>query len=1725
MAKNVTSSREPSLLAGRGSAIVEYVVATSMALGALLVPMGADNHSVLQRLIEAIQREHAGYLYAASVPSLPRGSLGGSEVAAGDADGSGDAPGGDDFSGDPSDSGSEGSPAPGNSAGQDNGTDAWGESGGDAGSAGNGSPDDVADTSAPDTVGDDPLAHDDLADKGTDGDAGNGEGSCPFTAADGSETATNSAFTSASQRTGVMSTQVGNPIHVVTGNKYQREVDVTLPALHLAFVRHYNSRSSHRGSLGSGWTHGFDVRLSERDDQLVLWQADGRRIDFRLDRDHDGTRRFRPAQHGDGLFSADRGGYEWHWRDRTVLGFDRNRRLRQIRDDQGRTLRLVRDSGGRLLRLVNEAGDSLSLHHDAQGRIDALTTPEGVTARYAYDDKDNLVRVEYPGKGIRRYHYDDPGDVHNLTGISVGTNPDALQRIKTWAYDAQDRGVLYRPEKGDGQIELAFEDGRTRVTDSRKRSSLYFGDVRNGIPIVARIEGPGCSPCMATRASGAARFEYDERANLVGLLSADGGSRRYERDALGRIVLLTDSTNDGRPASKLRFSYWRDTDEVETVARDSIKPGAEHTIRLRYRDDGQIEERIETGFAPLPGAGYVPIQRSQRVTYTGDRLDAIEAFRPGSAAMVRVLRDVEAGTLDMTFADGGVLRVLRWDERGRPRVLQADDQTPLELHYGATGRIEAMTSHRGRLELQYGPQGQLVGIRGPGGVGKRIHLRKRHTDALAIQAANSEVRTHQRPSALELFALARPRPGLHPVTDGRGTSTIYGVDDFGRRVFTQSPDTGVTSYDYDEDNHLLSKTTASNATAHFLRDGENRLIEIRTSDQVARFDWTSQGAASRVSAIHTTEGTEQTVHDDTGRVIRKVDMVGTRRYVTEYRYASHGKLESKRLPDGRVLEYRYRARGSHPPELAEIVERRWMRKLPVVREVQLADPSIGHRTERWAAGNGTQTSLTWERGLLARLRIDALHDFTYGHDAQGRIVRIDDRNEVAARYRFDARGRLEFALTPSALTGYRYDSNGNRTGIVINGHSVEYGYRDQGNQLAVVDRRTVPWQPPMRFGVQAVVDGTSREPPPLLKQNSNAVETAALPAQILAHHAVSGEVTRLGALRLHYNANGQIADVWRGARHLARYRYNVRAQRVAKQIPGTASEQHFLYENGRLAGEADANGTIRVQYLYLGQRPVALLTEGSTYFIHTNHLGAPIAVTDAARTVIWVATYTPFGRATVDEDPDRDGRPFTFNLRLPGQYEDAETGLHYNHHRYYDPDMGRYLSPDPLGLAAGPNPYVYGGNDPVNHIDPTGLLLFAFDGTGNNDPPLGKRDISNVVKFRDAYLGDPGELGVRSVDGVQSDQHHFYISGAGTTDARTGISGDAYYDALTGSSMIDRVAALADDFFDHMAWLYLNHQKSLQVNVDTIGFSRGAAQARVFTNLLTAFLNGEDDFVLDHSSGRRYDFSFGDPEFARKYMQESCIDVNLRFMGLFDTVPHYSAGQFHLEAAGISQDDDLRQLDLGVGEADDPNAMHYVAHAVAANEDRQGFHAISIHPHPLKGNTESRMEMGFIGAHADIGGGYAEGDLPDVALMWMVKRAEAAGVAMSYGRKRVQLTEVTSPVIHDSKDSKPFFLDGRQFKYTNGVDQVSQRRWYDNFREPNAYGMDYAVSTDGFFRDQYRSGLPPMRGTKDNEGNSTLVGLIDGPKYSEWLKANYGIDIPINETGLNGDRRPLPAQP
>ncbi len=99
-----------------------------------------------------------------------------------------------------------------------------------------------------------------------------------------------------------------------------------------------------------------------------------------------------------------------------------------------------------------------------------------------------------------------------------------------------------------------------------------------------------------------------------------------------------------------------------------------------------------------------------------------------------------------------------------------------------------------------------------------------------------------------------------------------------------------------------------------------------------------------------------------------------------------------------------------------------------------------------------------------------------------------------------------------------------------------------------------------------------------------------------------------------------------------------------------------------------------------------------------------------------------FGANLPDEDPDGNAQLFEYNPRFAGQYFDRETALHYNYFRYYEPETGRYLSPDPIGLAGGVNVYGYASADPLIYSDPYGLFELPVLSQGFVDATAGFGD-------------------------------------------------------------------------------------------------------------------------------------------------------------------------------------------------------------------------------------------------------------------------------------------------------------------------------------------------------------------------------------------------------------------
>ncbi|HHF9614826.1 TPA: RHS repeat-associated core domain-containing protein, partial [Escherichia coli] len=202
---------------------------------------------------------------------------------------------------------------------------------------------------------------------------------------------------------------------------------------------------------------------------------------------------------------------------------------------------------------------------------------------------------------------------------------------------------------------------------------------------------------------------------------------------------------------------------------------------------------------------------------------------------------------------------------------------------------------------------------------------------------------------------------------------------------------------------------------------------------------------------------------------------------------------------------------------------------------------------------------------------------------------------------------------------------------------------------------------------------------------------------------------RSGTQSYRYDAEHRMVEVTT-ARGTYRYVYDALGRRTEKQHISPDGKPYnrtkFLWDGMRLAQESRPEGTGSL-YIYRdpgSYEPLARVDKAGKegpnriLYFHTDVNGAPEEMTDSDGRIVWETGYQVWGN-TIQE---KDHGGVEQNLRYQGQYLDRETGLHYNLHRYYDPDVGRFMVTDPISIRGGINLYQYGPN-PLGWIDPWGL--------------------------------------------------------------------------------------------------------------------------------------------------------------------------------------------------------------------------------------------------------------------------------------------------------------------------------------------------------------------------------------------------------------------------------------
>ena len=400
-----------------------------------------------------------------------------------------------------------------------------------------------------------------------------------------------------------------------------------------------------------------------------------------------------------------------------------------------------------------------------------------------------------------------------------------------------------------------------------------------------------------------------------------------------------------------------------------------------------------------------------------------------------------------------------------------------------------------------------------------------------------------------------------------------------------------------------------------------------------------------------------------------------------YGYSSGGKLTSMTLPSGRSLTYSY---SSTTGMLTGIN----LNGSALVRSLSYDG---ANRVTGWqwgASGNAGYTQSYNNDGSIAALtnkdNASAVnYSLTFGYDKDGRITLVTRHNGTKDAYTYDVVDRLlsETRTTGTAATysiSYTYDKNGNRLTLNATGQhmqpaaSVAYTYTANTNKLASFTKGGV--------------------------------------AQTFSHTANS-ELSYGTYLPTYDNAGRRKVDRASTDYYFMNYNHKNERSFRDKVVNGAVSTmtQYIYDEQSHLIGEYDKTGAL-VEYVWMGDKPVAAIYGSGAatkiYYIVTDHLNTPRRLVDGvSHAVVWSWDSTAFGV----------GNPtgsITFNLRFPGQYYDVGTNQFYNHNRFYNPELGRYMEADPIGLEGGLNPYAYVGSNPVMNSDSTGLIIDTFFDVG-----------------------------------------------------------------------------------------------------------------------------------------------------------------------------------------------------------------------------------------------------------------------------------------------------------------------------------------------------------------------------------------------------------------------------
>ena len=1107
---------------------------------------------------------------------------------------------------------------------------------------------------------------------------------------------------------------VGNPINSASGAKTHVEFDyVGGGRFPIVLERMYSSRLTgfRLADIGAGWaaSHSDFVAVNKTDSQSALVFRRGRFFKFR---EVNGI--WTPER---GIFTSLRkkvdsqgqfAGWEYRTEQDMTEVFDSKGKLVAVRSPSGLVQTFSRDVNGRLISLTDPAGRVVTFSYIANGQIQSVRLPGGGSILYQYDSLDNLIAVTRPNGTTRRYLYEDPYYPQALTGIV----DEAGNRYATYSYDMNGRAISSEHAGGVDKTTLTYNgDGTTTIRMPSGAVVTRSFQKINGVAknVASTLSCLGCETLNES-------YSYNEDGLLTSAVDAMGRKTTYTYDARG--LLASKTVAAGTPLAKTLTMKWHPNFRVPTEVNTGTK-----TFTAKYDSKRNLIEKS------VASAGMV---RKIAFSYsTTGLLTAVDGPRTDVADVFQLSYDGQGNLSSITNPLGHRTNITSYSSQGWPRTFVDPNGLAVTIDYDATGRILKSQAGDNSIDLVYGPSDLLKEIRfsdgakrtyeyDPAGrmvkeidsegnyqryindsasrtvqidtfdaLGTRIQTTSRKFNPLnqlvesrgflqgptkftydklgnvvkienplgMVSRAKYDdlMRMTEATDAgngiTKLFYDTQDR--LVSISDPRGLVTSYTYDGLDNTIQTQSPDSGITTTQYDSAGNAKVVVDARNKQISYQYDALNRPIKVIAGVSTIKayeYDKGVNGLGQLTKSSYES-GSAEWRYDIFGRPTEVTQYSPGSVHKLSYDFDGHGRLGMLVYPSGNVLTYGYTndkltsISVNGKPLMSNIVHR----------------PFGGIKT--WLWGDGKQSSRTFD--LDGRLVSYQLGQSTklVEYDAASRLIAIKDaaNPSLTEQFSYDSLDRLTGYITNSTQQSFSYDANGNRTQAQIGTSLLTYAYPQSNNRLQSI----------------------STQPPSMFSYDGRGNATSAGTRQI--EYDVFGEAVKAAG------SGGSFSNALNGFH-----------QRVAKS--GTSSTLYFMYDvSGQLIGEYSSSGPSTREHIYLGGAPVAALDGSAVSYVHSDYLGTPRVITGSRGQPIWSWYSDPFGSTPANQDPDRDGIKFDYNLRFAGQYQDKETGLHHNYFRNYDPATGRYVESDPIGLAGGINTYAYVGGNPVDYVDPLGL--------------------------------------------------------------------------------------------------------------------------------------------------------------------------------------------------------------------------------------------------------------------------------------------------------------------------------------------------------------------------------------------------------------------------------------